>query len=197
MKWLCSVALCVLALVATIQNSQATLFRYTANLAGTNEVPPNASPGTGFAMIDYDDAAHTLSVDVTFSDLVAGVTAAHIHAPIIPETGIAAVATTTPTFPGFPSGVTAGAYSRVLDLTLATSFNANFIAANGGLPGSAEDALAQYIADGKAYFNIHTTTFPGGEIRGLLVPKTVPEPLTFLLLGLGLFGIVGVRRLKK
>jgi len=31
------------------------------------------------------------------------------------------------------------------------------------------------IADGKAYFNIHTSSFPGGEIRGFFVPSAAPE----------------------
>jgi hypothetical protein len=36
---------------------------------------------------------------------------------------------------------------------------------------------------GESYWNIHTQTFPGGEIRGFLVP--VPEPSSLSVLGLG------------
>jgi PEP-CTERM motif-containing protein/CHRD domain-containing protein len=48
---------------------------------------------------------------------------------------------------------------------------------------------------GEAYLNIHTTNFPGGEIRGYLTVAAVPEPETFALLLVGL-GAVGwaVRR---
>jgi hypothetical protein len=94
------------ALVLPISASQATMITYTANLSGPAESPPNMSPGTGFATVTTDDVAHTLFVDVTFSGLTSGTTASHIHTPTpAPGTGTAGVATTTPTFAGFPLGV--------------------------------------------------------------------------------------------
>jgi hypothetical protein len=39
----------------------------------------------------------------------------------------------------------------------------------------------------ESYLNIHTTTFPGGEIRGFLT--LVPEPSTLALAGLGGVGM--------
>lgn len=45
------------------------------------------------------------------------------------------------------------------------------------------------------YVNVHTTNFPGGEIRGQL--SEIPEPATLLLLGTGLLSAVGLSRRKK
>ena len=44
---------------------------------------------------------------------------------------------------------------------------------------------------GTAYFNVHSTRFPGGEIRGFLA---VPEPATMLLFGTALAGLAIRRR---
>src|SRR5688572_22118433 len=99
--------------------------------------------------------------------VVAGVTASHIHAATaVPGVGTAGVATTVPTFTGFPSGVTAGDYDRVFDMTLASSYNPAYITANGGTPASAFAALKTALNNGTSYFNIHTTAFMPGEIRG-------------------------------
>jgi hypothetical protein len=174
--------------------AQATPLVYTASLSGGAEIPPNASPGTGFATITIDTAAHSLLVDVDFEDLSGNTTAAHIHCCTLPGSN-AGVATQTPTFSGFPLGVTSGSYTSLLfDLTLASSFNAAFITANGGTPAGAEAALAAGLANGEAYFNIHTTQFGGGEIRGNLA--AVPEPASLSLLGLG-FGVLIAGRRKQ
>ena len=151
------------------------MLQYDAFLSGPSDSPPNASSGTGFATVDYDNSAHTLLVDVSFTGLLGPTTASHIHAPTaVPLTGTAGVATTTPYFAGFPIGVTSGTYMNTLDLTLASSYNPAYITANGGTTAGAEAALAAAIAAGESYLNIHTSAFPGGEIRGFLV--AVPEP---------------------
>jgi hypothetical protein len=146
---------------------------FTATLSGANENPANASAGTGSTTVLYDAAAHTLRVVVAFSGLTAGTTASHIHCCTAPP-GNVGVATTTPTFAGFPLGVTAGTYDNTLDLTLASSWNAPFITANGGTPAGAEAALAAGLAGGTSYLNVHTSAFPAGEIRGFLVAAAPP-----------------------
>ena len=151
----------------------ATPITFGANLTGAAEIPPTATTGTGFATVVLDPAAHTLHVDVTFSGLTSGTTASHIHCcvpSVQPPNGNLLVATTTPTFAGFPLGVTSGNYDNTLDLTLSTSYNATYITNNGGTTASAEAALLAAIAAGKAYFNLHSTSVPGGEIRTFLQP---------------------------
>lgn len=133
---------------------------------------------------------------MSFSGLVAPDTASHIHCcTASPLTGTAIVATTTPTFAGFPTSVTAGTYDNTLDMTSASSYNPSFITAHGGTTASAEAALFAGIAAGEAYLNIHSQTFGGGEIRGFLTPE-VPEPGTFLWAGAVLLGLV-LRRTRR
>ena len=152
--------------------SYAATNTYIGNFTGAAEVPPTGSPATGSTTVAYSTTSHMLGVDVTFSGLTAGNTAAHIHCCVAPG-GIAGVATQTPTFAGFPSGVTSGTYTNSFDLTLTSSFNPTFVTNHGGTVAGAEAAFASGLANGMAYFNIHTTTFPGGEIRALLVPRDI------------------------
>jgi hypothetical protein len=138
-----------LLLGSLASTAHATLFLYDANLDGPSESPPNASPGTGFAQVNYDDVAHSLFVDVTFNGLLGTTTASHIHsATASPGTGTAGVATTLPTFAGFPLGVTSGSYINTLDLTLASSWNPSYVTAHGGTTAGAEAALAAGMATG-------------------------------------------------
>jgi hypothetical protein len=151
--------------------AHATILNYSATLDGPSESPPNASTGLGAAAVTIDDVALTMRVVVDFENLVGMTTASHIHAPTaVAGTGTAGVATTTPTFTGFPLGVTSGHYDHVFDLTQSSSYNPAFITANGGTVSTAMPVLLQAIADGKAYLNVHSSVYGGGEIRGFLQP---------------------------
>lgn len=164
-------------LLFSVSQASAAIFTFTTTLSGANESPPNFSPGTGSTSVTWDAGAHMMTVTINFSGLLAGITASHIHCCVSPPAN-AIVATTTPTFPNFPLGVTSGSYMQTFDMTLASSYSAAFIAANGGTvagPAGAEAALLAGLHAGMAYLNIHTTVFPGGEIRGFLaeVPTAV------------------------
>jgi hypothetical protein len=162
---------------------------FLANLSGSAESPANASTGTGFATVTLNSVLNTMRVQVTFTGLVGTTTASHIHsATATPFTGTAGVATTLPTFAGFPLGVTSGSYDQTLDMTDLTSYNPTFVTANGGTAAKAQAALFSGITSGQAYLNIHTTQFPSGEIRGFLT--AAPEPGALALIGS--LGIVGL-----
>ena len=171
---------------------------YTTSLNGLSEAPPNTSPGIGMATITIDFDLVTMRVQESFSGLLGDVTAAHIHCcTAIPETGTAGVATVTPTFTGFPSGVTAGTYDHTFDMTVASSYNPAFVTANGGNISGAFNTLVAGLAAGTAYSNIHTDVYPGGEIRGFLHAAPIPEPETYAMLLAGLAIISAVARRRR
>jgi CHRD domain len=156
--------------------SHAQNLPFIAKLVSSNEVPPSGSAGTGAAVVVINTVANTMSVGANFSGLGSGTTAAHIHCclsfPFQPNNNVM-VATTTPTFPGFPLGVTAGNYAMTFNLLNPASYNPDFITSAfnpSRTVAGANAALVSGIAAGETYFNIHTTNFPGGEIRGFLTP---------------------------
>lgn len=171
--------------------AHASSISYYAILAGTNENPANASTATGSALVTVDSALNTININVTFSGLSSGDTAAHIHCcqPLGTNAGVATVA---PSFPGFPLGVTSGTFNQSFDLTSAAFYLPTFLTGHGGTAAGAEAALLAGMAAGQTYFNLHTSNIPGGEIRGQLAP--VPEPATFVLAGLALAGFAIRRR---
>ena len=181
-------------LMLPVPAAYAIPMTFVGNLAGANEVPPVASPGTGLATVVLDPTAQTIQINVTFSGLTSNDVAAHIHccAPLGTNAG---VATTVPAFPVFPLVVTSGSYSSaVFDLTQSTIYNPAFVTLQGGLI-QAEAALIAGIENEMTYLNIHTVNFPGGEIRGQL--ELVPEPTTLLLWGSAMAGLGLAARWKR
>ena len=166
-----TLTMCMLLLFGTA-SAKATLITFDAFLDGLSQSPVNASPATGFGTVVLDDVANTITVDESWSGLLAPATASHIHGPALP-------------------GVNAGVLFPFSGVPAATS---------GAIPQQVFPITAAQITSleaGLYYMNIHTSVFPGGEIRGQLAQ--VPEPSTIVLLCSALLGLgwVGLVRRRK
>ena len=177
---------------ATVLSVHAAKTVYTAALSGANETPATGSLATGFATVIFDNSANSLEIQLSFAGLSAPAMAGHIHCCTLPGTN-AAVALP---FTGLPNA-TSGSYDNTFDLGASTTYTAGFLSFSGGTVASAEATLLAGIAAGEAYVNLHDANFPGGEVRGFLVPA-VPEPGTWVmcLAGLGLIGCSARRRVR-
>lgn len=178
---------CILAAALPAVPASAATWVFETPL--TPEV--GGTTGTGFARAIFDTSAHTLAITANWSGLTGNTTVAHIHCCVTtPNTGTVGVAVTPGTLPGFPTGVTSGSYSTLLDLTQTGTYTAAFLNNfGGGTTAGAEAALLQGMFAERSYFNVHTSFAPGGEIRGFFA-VTAPEPQTWALMLLG-FGAVG------
>jgi hypothetical protein len=185
--------LSVLALAAAALAIPAYAQTYHADASGPEESPPNGSPGT--SMVTIDIAGSTLMVDMSFRDLVGTASAAHIHCCTADAfTGTSAIAMP---FTDFPTGGHTGDYTKAIPLYESTSYDPEFLKAHGGTAKGAATALVDGINANEAYVNIHTSEFPGGEIRGFVVAAPVPEPAEWGMMAGGLAGLLWMGRRKR
>ncbi|MCM0045683.1 MAG: CHRD domain-containing protein, partial [Burkholderiaceae bacterium] len=118
-------------------NSSVPQNVFSATLAGSEEVPPVNTAATGTGLVVIDPTTRAMKATIVTAD-IAG-TQAHIHAA---PRGVAGPVV-------FPLVETGGAGSGVWTTTVTLS----------------SEQLTQ-LQSGNYYFNVHSTAFPEGEIRG-------------------------------
>ena len=138
-------ALALTAAGCNDSTSGVTIFQ--AQLAGSNEVPARSTAASGAAGFNLKDGTFTYSIEVNGLTQIVG---AHIH--------LAAAGVNGPIRVNFYTGTARPVSNGVI---LEGSFTAADI--TGGVTF---EQLVAAMSTGGAYVNVHSPTFPGGEIRG-------------------------------
>ncbi len=149
-------ALLLLALLAFAPRANAKT-GYTCSLSSASEVPANASTATGSATVILDNTQTMLDISVTFSGLANTYTASHIHGPA-------------------PVGMNAGVKWGFVGVPAGWVFNGTSTAgtlSHFQVTGLTATDVAN-LNNGLMYVNIHSVSFPGGEIRGQLGMNATP-----------------------
>jgi len=133
-----------------------TMIVFGSHLTASQETPPTPSMGSGIGVIRLTGGMDSLLIDVLTTNLTGPPTSAHFHDA--PE--------------GVPGPV-------VLDLTPFI----NGYSITGVVTGAQlNDSLINKLLRGELYLNVHTDSFPNGEVRGQIYKK-LREAYAFMLQG--------------
>jgi hypothetical protein len=136
-----------------------------AELRGLNEVPPTTSRATGSLRAQLDEEAQTITFTIDFRNLSGNPAVAHIHfGPTKVNGGVMVF---------FCGGGGQAACPAATSGTITGTITAASVVGPTGQGVTAGDFadVARAIRTGNSYANIHTASFPAGEIRGLIVAR--------------------------
>jgi CHRD domain len=161
-------SVCLSVLVVSAQGGG---HRFSAVLIGDDEVPAVSTEAGGTLTIDIDEQGGEIDWELTYSDLQAAVSQAHIHfaQPGINGGIVLWFCKTNQPSPPAPASLTTICPQTG---TLSGTFTQSDVQAVGSQQITAADfeAAVALIKKGFAYANVHTAASPGGEIRGQLKP---------------------------
>jgi hypothetical protein len=130
---------------------------FTANLLGDNEVPPINTKATATLKLTVGD---TITFTITYADLSTPLLFSHFHfAPTKVAGGVMIFLCGGGGQPNCPQTL-----SGTITGTI-TAANVTGPTAQGIAAGDLTSAL-EAVGEGNSYVNMHTTMFPGGELRG-------------------------------
>jgi hypothetical protein len=141
-----------------------------SRLEGFSEVPSVATAATGKFSATIDEAGGSIQYRLAFNGLEGDVRQAHIHFGQRKVNGGVMVYLCQTTFNPDPTGLSptcpqSGAVTGTLTA-------ANVIGPTGqGVDAGGFADLVAAIKAGAAYANVHSTKFPGGEVRAQLTAK--------------------------
>ena len=140
-----------------------------AGLAGFREVPVISTGASGRFHAVIDDKAGTIAYELRYSRLEGDVQQAHIHVGQRSVNGAISVFLCQTEASPDPTGLAprcpqSGQVSGTLQ---AANMIEGGIVNQGIAPGEFAE-LVQAIRSGVAYVNVHSSKFPGGEVRGQL-----------------------------
>jgi hypothetical protein len=154
---LASIVLALIVTMVFVSGAIAGPRTFKAHLSGGEEVPPAETRAQGQAIFKLSKDGSELRYKLIVAN-IEGVTQAHIHCAPAGANG-PVVAWLYPAGP--PAAAPTSPNGVLMQGTLTD--------ANVGSAGCNVDTLAGLIAlmeAGNAYVNVHTTTYPAGEIRG-------------------------------
>lgn len=159
----------VLPSIAQTQNRGSSADKFKADLIGFDEVPALSSTASGTFRMEIDPTDTSFDYEVSYSGLVGNVTQSHIHIAQKGVIGGIMVFFCTNLGNGPPGtqacpGPHAGTVSGHI-----TAADVVGSASGQGIAAGEFAEVLRAIRAGSVYANVHSSVFPGGEIRGQLV----------------------------
>ena len=136
------------AISAFVLQASAQVVELRATISQSQEVPATGAPGTGTAIMFYDVGTNKFDLIVSITGMTNIASASHIHEAAMGANG------------GVVTNLGGEAVYTRSGNTLTATFRG---ITHGG------DRLK--LIQGGAYYNIHSAQFPGGEVRGQLIPR--------------------------